>query len=235
MAECFSLGVRRALELEFFELETPPLVDGGVLVRTLYSGLSAGTELTYVKGTDPGFTSRRDPELGVFVAGEPSRRYPVRAMGYMEVAEVVESRRQDLPVGTVVAAAFGHRSCHMLGPDDLVLPVPDDVDPLLGIYLAQMGPICANGLLHAAAELHPGPGVELGDGVRGRRVLVTGAGVIGILTALFAQLHGAASVVVADPDPGRLEVARALGLEVIDERETETWRWCKEHWVHGDG
>jgi len=65
MADAFSLGVRAQDELGFFDLELPPLGDGDVLVRTLYSGLSAGTELTYVKGTDPGFTSRRDPELGV--------------------------------------------------------------------------------------------------------------------------------------------------------------------------
>lgn len=38
-----------------------------------------------------------------------------------------------------------------------------------------MGPICANGLLHAAAELHPSNVVSLADGVRGRRVVVAGA------------------------------------------------------------
>lgn len=47
-------GVRAPEELALFDLEQPPLVDGGVAVQTLYSGLSAGTELTYVRGTDPG-------------------------------------------------------------------------------------------------------------------------------------------------------------------------------------
>ena len=238
MPECFSLGVREAGVLEVFDLDVPPLDDGGVLVRTLYSGLSAGTELTYVKGTDPGFTSRRDPETALFVPGEPSRRYPVTAMGYMEVGEVVESRRPDLAVGTVVGAAYGHRSCHALAPGAVAVPVPEGVDPLLGIYLAQMGPICVNGLLHATAEMAPGTDparAGVGDGVAGRRVLVTGAGVVGVLTALLAQLHGAASVVVADPDPGRLAVATALGLEVLDESTTEVAAWCKEQWVHGPG
>jgi threonine dehydrogenase-like Zn-dependent dehydrogenase len=233
MGECFSLGVRAQDELAFFDLELPPLGEGGVQVRTLFSGLSAGTELTYVKGTDPGFTSRRDPELGVFVPGEASRHYPVTVMGYMEVAEVVHSRRADLPAGSLVAGAYGHRSCHVLGAGDVAVPVPSDVDPILGIYLAQMGPICANGLLHAAAELSPGADVRLGDGVRDRTVLVTGAGVVGLLTALFAQHHGARKVVVADPDPRRLAVAVALGLEVVDERTSEPWRECKERWVHG--
>ncbi len=219
----------------FFALEVPDLEDGAVRVQTRWSGVSAGTELAYVKGTDPGFTSFRDPDLGVFVPGRASRSYPVRAMGYMEVGEVVESRRDDLPVGTLVGAAYGHRSEHVLTASDVVVPVPDDVDPVLGIYLAQMGPICVNGLLHAAAELAPGRDVRLGDGVGGRTVLVTGAGVVGLLCALLAQLHGAADVVVADPDPRRLAVARNLGLETVDTSTTEVWRWCKERWRHGPG
>jgi hypothetical protein len=66
--------VRAPGELAFFDVEPPPLTDGGVAVRTLFSRLSAGTELAYVKGTDPGFTARRDAELGVFVPGEAGRR-----------------------------------------------------------------------------------------------------------------------------------------------------------------
>jgi threonine dehydrogenase-like Zn-dependent dehydrogenase len=154
-------------------------------------------------------------------------------MGYMEVGEVVESRRPGLPQGTLVAGAYGHRSQHVLTSGDVTVPVPESVDPLLGIYLAQMGPICANGLLHAAAELGGGADPRLGDGVRDRAVLVTGAGVVGLLTALLARLHGAREVLVADPDPVRLGVASALGLDVVDESRTETWRTCKDRWVHG--
>lgn len=232
---CRSLGVSAPMQPTFFDLEVPALGNGDVRVATRWSGVSAGTELAYVKGTDPGFTSFRDPDLGVFVPGRASRTFPVRAMGYMEVGEVVESRRDDLPVGMLVAAAYGHRSQHVLGSSDLVVPVPDDIDPVLGIYLAQMGPICANGLLHVAAELGPGQDVQLGDGVRGRTVLVTGAGVVGLLSAMLAQLHGAADVVVADPDRRRLEVAEALGLETVDTTTTQMWRWCKERWSHGPG
>ena len=235
MADAFSLGVRAQHKLAFFDLELPPLDDGDVMVRTLYSGLSAGTELTYLKGTDPGFSSRRDPELGVFVQGEGSRSYPVTAMGYMEVAEVTRSRRPDLSEGSLVAAAYGHRSAHVIPAGAVAVPVPDDVEPILGIYLAQMGPICANGLLHAAAEFAAGADVRLGDGVRDRSVLVTGAGVVGLLTALFVREHGAGEVVVADPDPRRLAVATALGLEVVDESTTQLWQECKTRWLHGAG
>ncbi|WP_299056173.1 zinc-binding dehydrogenase [uncultured Nocardioides sp.] len=232
---CRSLGVAEAMRPAFFDLDLPALEDGGVHVRTRFSGVSAGTELAYVKGTDPGFTSYRDPDLGVFVPGRSSRSFPVQAMGYMEVGEVVASRRPDLAVGDLVAGAYGHRSEHVLAAGAVVVPVPDDVDPVLGIYLAQMGPICANGLLHAAAELAPGSDRRIGDGVSGRRVVVTGAGVVGLLVALLAQLHGADEVVVADPDPSRLAVAEALGLTTVDTSQTELWRWTKDRWQDGPG
>ncbi len=230
---CLSLGVRRPGELAFFELEPPPLLDGGVAVRTLFSGFSAGTELTYVKGTDPAFAGRRDPEFGVFVSSDAARRFPVVSMGYMEVAEVIGSRRPGFSPGAIVAAAYGHRSCHVLGASDAAVPLPAGVDPLLGIYLAQMGPICANGLLHAGAEFCGAKVTGLGDGVKDRCVLVTGGGVVGLLTALFAMHHGAREVALADPDPQRLAIAAALGAQVIDQRGVDAWRWCKERWIHG--
>src|SRR3981081_262718 len=118
----------------------------------------------------------------------------------MEVAQVGDSRTPVVSSGALVAMAYGHRSRYLGNPlVDRVVPLPDDLDPLLGIYVAHMGPICANGLLHAAAELH-GAGVRtLADGVLGQRVVVTGAGVVGLLTAAFARRHGAASVVMIDP------------------------------------
>ena len=61
--------------------------------------------------------------------------------------------------------------------------------------LVKNQPICANGLLHAAADAGPVRG--LGDGVAGRLVLVTGAGPVGLMTALFARALGAREVAVA--------------------------------------
>ena len=235
MAECRSLGVRGVLDPALFDLPLPPRTPGSARVETVCSGFSAGTELAYVKGTAPDFTRSRDPDLGVFLPGGGTRAYPVTAMGYMEVARVVDSDRPDLPAGALVAAAYGHRTAHVLPAGALAVPLPDGLDPLLGVYVAQLGPICANGLLHAAAEASRGEVPGLGDGVRDRHVLVTGGGVVGLLTALFAVAHGAAAVALADPDPGRLAAAAALGAEPVDTRTVETWRWCKERWRHGPG
>ena len=229
-----SLGIERPGRARFFELEDGPLEPGHVRVDTLYTGLSAGTELSWFRGTNPYLHAAWEPELGVFQHDRPASGYPVRTLGYMEVARVRASRDGVHAPGDLVAMAYGHRSGHTADPDrQLVVPLPPDIDPMLGIYAAHMGPICANGLLHAAAEAW-GAGVrELGDGVAGRYVLVTGGGVIGLLVGLFARHLGAAGVALADRTPERLRAAAALGLEPLDETEVEPWRAVKERWRHG--
>src|SRR5689334_2991642 len=59
--------------------------------------------------------------------------------------------------------------------------------------------------------------VRRGD-VAGKRVLVVGAGPIGLLVAQCARAEGAASVVIADRREDRLTLAAALGIPRFDER-----------------
>ena len=196
--------------------ESPVPRDGTFRVQTVYSGVSTGTELSYVKGTNPYLTSGWDARTGLFADGRPGTPYPVTHLGYMQVGRVVSSRTAAVAEGALVAMTYGHRTAYQADPlADRVVPLPADLDPLLGIYVAHMGPICANGLLHAAADLHGTAVRDLADGVRGRRVAVVGAGVVALLTALFCRHHGAASVVVIDPTPERRAVARALGLDTL--------------------
>ncbi|MGY1650673.1 zinc-dependent alcohol dehydrogenase [Geodermatophilus sp. SYSU D01119] len=226
-----TIGVVSAGEPAVLEDEEPDPGPGQAWVRTEYSGVSAGTEVALVRGTDPQHAVGWDPDLRAFGAG-PVAGYPVLRLGYMEVGVVTESRAPGLAEGTRVAMAYGHRTGRCADPAAVaVLSVPDDLDPLLGVYLAQMGPICVNGLLHATAQL-AGPGGGVGDGVRGRCVLVTGAGVIGLLSALLAVQHGAADVVVAEPSPQRRAVAGALGLVTVD---GDAWAEVKHRWRHGPG
>jgi hypothetical protein len=137
--------------------ELPDVPPGGVLLRTLATGLSAGTELTFVKGDHPGLDERFDTELGLFLPrngdGDDESAYPVTRLGYMEVARVTESRTEAFAVGDVVATAYGHATAHVSDPlHEHLVRLPPDVNPLLGVYVAHVGPICANGLLHAAAD-----------------------------------------------------------------------------------
>jgi threonine dehydrogenase-like Zn-dependent dehydrogenase len=213
--------------------ELPEVPDGGLLLETLTTGLSAGTELTVVKGDHPGLSRRHDVELGLFRDGGSDVGYPVTRLGYMEVARVAKSRTPAFQVGDAVAAAFGHATAHVVDPiQEHVVLLPDDLDPLLGVYVAHVGPICANGLLHAAAHAM-GPAVSrLGQGVEGRRVVVTGAGLIGLLTALFAREQDAEEVAVVDADQRRRAVAEALGLLALDEDDDPALT-LKTRWRHG--
>ena len=231
-----SLGVERPGEAAFFSLEEEPPTDGRFLVETMYTGLSAGTELTYFKGTNPYLHAGWDAELGLFRPDRPAETYPVRRMGYMEVGRVVEGGGEVVPTGGLVGMAYGHKTAHTADPArDRFVRLPPTLDPLLGIYAAHMGPICANGLLHAAADAVGVDVRELGDGVRGRQVLVMGAGVVGLLTAMFCVRHGAATVTVGDRSELRLRAARGLGVDVVDLRSTDVWRAVKSRHRHGPG
>jgi NADPH:quinone reductase-like Zn-dependent oxidoreductase len=211
-----------------------PLLDSGFDVRTRFSGLSAGTDLSWVKGTNPMLSSAWDAELGLFDDTRPGAGYPVRKVGYMQVGEVVAAGPSSgRTIGDLVAMTYGHRTAHRADPaSERVVPLPHGLDPVLGIYAAHMGPICANGVLHAAAE----DGAEdLDAGVRDRTVAVVGAGVVGLLTGLFAAELGAASVTVLDPTPGRRAVAEALGLDARDPDDPGTVAGLKRGWRHGPG
>lgn len=227
-----SLGVERPGQAYFFGYDEGPPGDGQVRLDLLYTGFSAGTELTFVKNSNPYLHSRWDATRGVFVPGEPSAHYPVPFLGYMESARVSDSRVGDFAPGDVVGAVFGHKTGHTADPfNDLLVKLPDEIDPILGIYVGQMGPIAANGILHADAELL-GPNIAaLGDSIRGRPALIIGAGIVGMLVALFAQGAGASEVVIADPSPFRRLRAECLGLTAMT--EDQAWQHAKARWLHG--
>lgn len=215
-----------------------PRPDGPVTVETIASGVSAGTELSFFTGTHPALHTRFDPELGLFRHDHPATGYPVTRLGYMEVARITELAEPvpGLAVGAVVAMTYGHRSGYAADPlAERIVVLPPHFDPLLGIYVAHMGPICANGLLHAAAEACGAQIHDLGDGVRGRRVAVIGGGVVGLLTGLFARRYGAAEVIVLDPTPQRRDAATGLGLDVLDPDDGDAAVTLKSRWRHGPG
>jgi threonine dehydrogenase-like Zn-dependent dehydrogenase len=229
-----SLGVECEGQAYFFSYEEGPPPPDHFRLDTLYTGISAGTELTFFHGTNPYLHATWDSEFGLFHDGEPGTRYPVPFLGYMEVGQVTESRTHAVKEGDIVAMTYGHKSGHTVNAlHEFFVPLPADLDPILGIYVAQMGPICANGLLHAAVDLVGRDVRHLGDGVRGRNVAVMGAGVVGLLTALFAQTCGAAEVVIFNRTQPRLRAAAMFGLTSVCEAEIDASRYCKDRWSYG--
>jgi threonine dehydrogenase-like Zn-dependent dehydrogenase len=225
-----SLGIEAPGKPYFFTYEEGPPAHGHVRLNTLYSGFSAGTELTFLKGTNPYLHARWDNDRGIFLAGEPSTSYPFPFLGYMEVASVAEAG-SGFAAGEIVSGSFAHKSGHTADPfHDLLVRLPEAIDPVLGVFVAQMGPIAANGVLHADAETFGTSIRNLGEGVAGRQILVVGGGTVGLLTALFAHRAGA-EVIVAEPSAYRRQKAEQLGFVALTEEQG--WQHAKAVWHHG--
>lgn len=177
-----------------------PLVPGSIRVRTFYSGISAGTELTAYRGTNPYLTQTWDDEARLFRPGVPSFAYPVAGWGYSEVGEVVQVADDVLGLqpGDRVHGIWGHRSEAVVPAARVSATLDPAADPLIGTF-ARVGAIALNAVL--AAE------VSLGD-----HVVVFGQGVIGLLATRLAQLSGA-TVIAVDGFEARLAVASEFGAE----------------------
>lgn len=185
--------------VELVECDPQPLEPGTVRVRTWYSGISAGTELTAYRGSNPYLTQTWDTERRLFTPGEPSFAYPVAGWGYSEVGEVVEvADGVTAPaVGDVVYGIWGHRSDAVVRAAALAArQVRPGVDPLHGVF-ARVGAIALNAVLAADPHL-------------GERVAIFGQGVIGLLATRLARLSGA-EVVAVDGLEHRLDLARVMG------------------------
>src|ERR1051326_3306831 len=130
----------------------------------------------------------------------------------MQVGRVVASRTDAVREGEIISMTYGHKTGHTASAShELFFPLPSGLDPMLGIYVAQMGPICANGILHADEEAYGESAQIFGIGVRGRNVLVCGTGVIGLLTGMMCLWAGAGEVAIVGRNAWKLEVAAALG------------------------
>jgi len=189
------------------------LQPGQVRVRTSYSGISAGTELTAYRGTNPYLNRDWDPDLRLFVEGTTGLRYPIAGLGYSEVGEVVEvcvaePHPDDPAVGQQVWGIWGHRGEAVIPIDKLRgHVVPAGLDPVAATF-ARVGAVALNGVL--AADIHL---TEV--------VAVFGQGVLGLLATRLAQLSGA-TVVAVDTLPSRLDKAVEYGAAAtVNPAETD--------------
>lgn len=194
------VGPRQVEVASFDEEPVPP---GSLRVRTLYSGISAGTELTAYRGTNPYLTRTWDAQRRLFDDGAADAHYPLEGWGYSEVGVVTEvgtdvAGRPGVPAkDDLVWGIWGHRS-------EAVVPVstldghvlPGGLDPLAATF-ARVGSVALNALLAAEAHL-------------GETVVVFGQGVIGLLATRLATLSGA-RVVACDAIGSRLDKAAEFG------------------------
>lgn len=187
------------------EEEDQALAEDAVRVQTLYSGISAGTELTGYRGSNPYLNKRWDADRRLFVEGQSSLSYPLQGWGYEEVGRVIEvgASVQELRKGDVVWGMWGHRASAVIdGERAAACLLPTDLAPVIGVF-PHIGAIALNAVLEA--DIHVG-----------ETVAVFGQGVPGLIAAQLARLNGG-EVVAIDGVPKRLELASQLGAaHVVD-------------------
>jgi threonine dehydrogenase-like Zn-dependent dehydrogenase len=162
---------------------------GEVLVRSLYSGVSRGTETLVFRGGVP--ASQHRAMRAPFQEGEfPG---PVK-YGYLNVG-VVAAGPPELR-GRTVFCLYPHQTSYVV-PASAVVPLPDGVPPARAV-LAGTVETAVNALWDAPPLV-------------GDRVAVVGAGMVGCAVAgLLARFPGV-RVQLVDVDPTRAAVAGALG------------------------
>ncbi|MHA6617213.1 zinc-dependent alcohol dehydrogenase [Pseudonocardia sp. DLS-67] len=187
-AQAFWLAAPREGEIRTVELPEPGPAD--VVVRTLFSGVSRGTETLVFRGEVP--RSQHAAMRAPFQEGEfPA---PVK-YGYLAVG-VVEHGPPDL-VGRTVFCLYPHQTRFVV-PATAVTPVPDDV-PAARAVLAGTVETAVNALWDAAPLV-------------GDRIAVVGGGMVGCsVAALLAGIPGG-RVELVDADPARAAIADALGV-----------------------
>ena len=171
----------------------PPLRDGDVLVRSLYSAISRGTESLVFRGEVP--PSEYQRMRAPFQQGEfPA---PVK-YGYINVG-VVEAgcgAQAQALVGRRVFCLYPHQQAYVV-PATAVVALPDAVPSARAVLAANL-----ETAINAIWDASP----TLGD-----RIAVVGGGVLGALvTWLCARIPGT-EVELIDLDPSRAALATALG------------------------
>ena len=157
-----------------------------VIVKNLYSHISAGTELACISGMESWFQ----------IPGTP---------GYTSVGQIEQKGKSVVhDIGDIVYTMGPHSERFKIDTTDrwhgICVPVPDAVPPDIAAFTHMAG------IAMTALRVSR---IELGD-----TVLVTGLGVIGNLAAQLAQLQGA-HVIAVDIVDTRLNVARQCGITTM--------------------
>src|SRR4051794_8466730 len=189
LAEARAFWVRGPGRGEIRPVALPEPGSGDVVVRTLRSGVSRGTEALVFRGGVPPsqYAAMRAPfQEGDFPA-------PVK-YGYLSVG-AVEQGPPELR-GRTVFCLYPHQTAYVV-PAGAVTVVPDDVPPRRAV-LAGTVETAVNALWDAAPLV-------------GDRVAVVGAGMVGCCVARLLARFPAVEVTLVDVDPSRADVAAALG------------------------
>lgn len=180
-------------------LEEP--ADGRLLVRTLFSAISSGTEMLAYGGRLP----EEMPLDANLPALQGTFRYPFK-YGYALVGEVVSvgNGLSQEWLGRRVFSFHPHESAFTAAPGD-VIPVPQGLDVLDALFLPNM---------ETAVNL-----VQDGRPIIGEMVAVWGLGVVGLLTAALLAQFPLKKLAAFDRFEKRRQAALEMGVLVSQASE----------------
>lgn len=182
------------------EIREERLLDSGddeVLVRTIHSAISRGTESLVFRGEVPPseYQRMRAPfQVGDFPG-------PVK-YGYINVG-VVEQGPPTL-LGRSVFCLFPHQTRYVV-PASAVEPLPEGLPPRRAVLAANLQ-TALNGVWDAAPRA-------------GDRIAVVGAGTLGCLTAWLASGYPGCEVELVEPNAAKADVADSLGVALKPPRD----------------
>ena len=194
-------------EIGFRDYQERDPAPNEILVETVLSGISHGTEMTIYRGTAPHFYKHF--EGGLCMDGAEFA-YPM-PYGYEEVARVtkVGADVKGYAEGDLVATAYGHRQTAVFDPATawMLTRLPAGTDPQLGVFQA-LGGVAMDGVLSA--------NMKLGEGC-----VLFGLGVIGLICVQLARIAGAEPVIAVDPIAARRDLALDYGADAVLDPTTQ--------------
>jgi 2-desacetyl-2-hydroxyethyl bacteriochlorophyllide A dehydrogenase len=184
-------------QVEVREQQLSAPAAGEVLVQTLCSAISAGTELLVYRGQLPADISL-DATL---VNLQQSTAYPLQ-YGYASVGRVVALGREvDASWRDALVFAFQPHASHFLTTPANLIRVPDGIEPEAALFLANM---------ETAVNL-----VQDGQPAIGEKVVVLGQGIVGVLLLQLLQQFPLAQLAAVDALADRRQRALAIGANTV--------------------
>ena len=218
------------------DIPCPRVLPGHVLIRTISTLVSAGTEKMLVDFGKANLLdkARQQPDKVKMVLDK------VKTDGLMPTIEAVQNKLdQPLPmgycnVGTVLevgAGVFGFKVGDRVAsngkhaevvcvPENLCVNIPDEVANDAAAFTV-LGAIALQG-------------IRLVQPTLGETVVVTGLGLIGLVTVQLLKAQGC-RVLGIDLDAGKLELAKKLGAETVNLSQGEDPVLVAERFSRGRG
>ena len=205
-------------EMSLTEVPAPLCKPGGVLVRTMSSLISAGTERTSVIGGQASLLERakKQPEqvklvldtvkrdgLMATIDRVQAKLDSYKTLGYSASGIVIESQCEEFSPGDRVACAgaqYAHHAEFISVPKNLVAHIPDAVSFIDASYTT-IGAIALQGIRQADIRL-------------GETVAVIGLGLLGQLTVQMLKASGC-RVIGLDINQDVFELSKKSGCDIV--------------------